>query len=174
MLVSQLIFSCESSQSKNGDLSAAISNIITSPECLDIFVEICYALKHVHSRGFLHNDIKANNVVLERRADSDRCTPILIDFGKSRKASVYFPPASANRKRAHEHGKSYLAPEVLKYRQYSTSSDVYSLGRMLKAVSKIMGFYHSLRVVVKSATMEAPSDRAELDQILNTLADIHL
>ena len=153
---------------------AAISNIITSPECLDIFVEICYALKHVHSRGFLHNDIKANNVVLERRADSDRCTPILIDFGKSRKASVYFPPASANRKRAHEHGKSYLAPEVLRYRQYSTSSDVYSLGRMLKAVSKIMGFYHSLRVVVKSATMEAPSDRAELDQILNTLADIHL
>jgi len=47
---------------------AAISNIITSPECLDIFVEICYALKHVHSRGFLHNDIKVNNVVLERRA----------------------------------------------------------------------------------------------------------
>lgn len=153
---------------------AAISNIITSPECLDIFVEICSALKHVHSKGFLHNDIKANNVVLENRADSDRCTPILIDFGKSSKASVNFPPASANKKRAHEHGKSYLAPEVLKYRQYSTSSDVYSLGRMLKAVSKIMGFYHSVRVVVKSATMEAPSDRAELDQLLTRLADIHL
>ena len=155
---------------------AAISNIITSPECRDIFVDICSALKYVHSRGFLHNDIKANNVVLERRADSDKCTPILIDFGKSRKASVNFPQDSANRKRsrAHEHGKSYLAPEVLKYRQYSTSSDVYSFGRMLKSVSKIMGFYPSVRVVVKSATMEAPSDRAELDQLHTTIADIHL
>ena len=95
---------------------AAISNIITSPECHDIFVDICSALKYVHSRGFLHNDIKANNVVLERRVDCDRCTPILIDFGKSRKASVNFPQDSANRKRfrAHEHGKNYLAPEVLK------------------------------------------------------------
>ena len=65
-----------------------ILNIITSPECLDIFVEIYSALKHVHSKGFLHNDIKANNVVLERRTDSNRCTPILIDFEKSRKASV--------------------------------------------------------------------------------------
>ena len=45
---------------------------------------------------------------------------------------------------------------------------------MLKSVSKIMGFYHSVRVVVKSATMEAPSDRAELDQLLTTIADIHL
>ena len=37
-----------------------------------------------------------------------------------------------------------------------------------------MGFYHSVRVIVKSATMEAPSDRAELDQLLTTIADIHL
>ena len=117
--------------------------------------------------------LKANNVFLEHRAESNRCTPILIDFGKSRKASVNFPPFT-DRKRAHEPGKSYLAPEVLEYRQYSTSSDVYSLGRMLKAVSKVMGFYHSVPVVVKSATMEAPSDRAKLDQLLTTIAALHL
>ena len=65
-----------------------ILNVITSPECLDIFVEIYSALKHVHSKGFLHNDIKANNVFLERRAESNRYTPILIDlrllFSKTR------------------------------------------------------------------------------------------
>jgi len=68
---------------KSGTLHhVAILNIITSPECRDIFVDICSALEYVHSRGFLHNDIKANNAVLQRRANSDRCTPILIDFGK--------------------------------------------------------------------------------------------
>ena len=81
---------------------AAISNIITSPECLDIFVEICSALKHVHSRGFLHNNIKANNVILENRADSNRCTPILINFRKSRKASINFPPASMDQTRENQ------------------------------------------------------------------------
>ena len=120
---------------------ATILNIITSTECLDIFVEIYSALKHVHSKGFLHNDIEANNVFLERRAESNKCTPIRIDCGSSRKAPINFLPF-ANRKRVHEQGKSYLALEVLKYRQYSTSSDVY-LGQMLKAVSKVMGFYHS-------------------------------
>ena len=28
------------------------------------------ALHHVHGKGFLHNDLKANNVVLEKRKDA--------------------------------------------------------------------------------------------------------
>lgn len=152
---------------------AANTNTITSSECLDIFVEICSALKHVHSKGLLHNDIKANNVVLERNSESDGYTPILIDFGKSTKAAANFPLV-ASRKRTHDHGKSYLAPEVLKYRQYSSSSDIYSMGRMLKGLSKILGFYHSVRIVVKNATMENPSDRTELDQLVIEIAAIHL
>ena len=61
---------------------------------LKIAVEICSALNHVHSRGFLHNDIKANNVVIERKPESDKYTPILIDFGKGTRASVNLPPCA--------------------------------------------------------------------------------
>ena len=35
---------------------AASTHMITHAECMDLFVETCSALKHVHSKGFLHND----------------------------------------------------------------------------------------------------------------------
>ena len=151
---------------------AANTNMISPSECIEIVVEICSALNHVHSRGFLHNDIKANNLVIERKPESDKYTPILIDFGKGTKASVNLPPC-AKRQRTDQHNRSYLAPEVSKYRQYSTASDVDSLGRTLKAVSKIMGFYHKVRFAVKNATRENPHDRSRLDQLVNELAGVH-
>ncbi|CAH3044267.1 unnamed protein product [Pocillopora meandrina] len=40
-------------------------------------------LSYVHSKGYLHKDIKANTVVLERESNSAKYNPILIHFGKS-------------------------------------------------------------------------------------------
>ena len=37
-------------------------------------------------------------------------------------------------------GKSYLAPEVVSERLYGVASDIFSLGRMLKAISSLFGF----------------------------------
>lgn len=146
---------------------AANASVITPSECLQTFAEICLALQHVHSWGFLHNDIKAN-VILERRRDSKKYNAILIDFGKSTKASTILPSVSS-RKRSNPPTKSYLAPEVLKRRQYSTASDIYSVGRMFKSVSKIMGFYEGVRVLVKNAVAEEPSLRPHLDKLINEI-----
>lgn len=147
---------------------AANASVITPSECLQTFAEICLALQHVHSWGFLHNDIKANNVILERRRDSKKYNAILIDFGKSTKASTILPSVSS-RKRSNPPTKSYLAPEVLKRRQYSKASDIYSVGRMFKSVSKIMGFYERVCVLVKNAVAEEPSLRPHLDKLINEI-----
>ena len=144
------------------------TSMITASECLQAFAEICLALQHVHSSGFLHNDIKGNNVVLERRRDSDKYNAILIDFGQSTKASTILPSVSS-RKRAHPLTKSYLAPEVLKLQQYSAASDIYSVGRMIKSVSKIMGFYERVCVLVKNGVTEEPSLRPHLDKLINEI-----
>ena len=146
---------------------AANASMITPSECLKTFAEICLALQHVHSRGFLHNDIKSNNV-LERRRDSEKYNAILIDFGKSTKASTILPSIS-RRKRAHHPTKSYLAPEVLKQRRYSTVSDVYSVARMIKSVSKVMGFYDRVRVLAKTELAEEPSLRPHLDKLITEI-----
>ena len=48
---------------------------------------------------------------------------------------------TVNKKKTHEnsnHGKSYLAPEVVKYRQYSPVSDIYSVGRMVPVSRRLL------------------------------------
>lgn len=60
---------------------AADNNAVTKANCMSIFKKICSVLDHVHSKGYLHNDIKGNNVVLERSSASGEFSPVLIDFG---------------------------------------------------------------------------------------------
>ena len=152
---------------------AAKNKIITPTECVHLFVKICSALEHVHWKGFLHNDIKSNNVVLDQTV-SEQYAPVLIDFGKStriRSAATI----TVNERNTHEksaHVKSYLAPEVVKCRQYSPASDIYSMGRMLKAIATTMGFYDKVRVVVKTATNDEPSHRANIQEFAKEIAAV--
>lgn len=48
---------------------------------LDIIRKFASTLIHVHDVGFLHNDIKANNVLLD--IIDGAFTPVIIDFGPS-------------------------------------------------------------------------------------------
>ena len=52
------------------------------PLWLGILKDISEGLHHVHTREILHNDLKANNIVLEKRGEG--WNPIIIDFGKAR------------------------------------------------------------------------------------------
>lgn len=118
---------------------------LTPVDCTEIFLEIRSGLRHVHCRGYLHNDIKANNVVLERPSATDKYSPVLIDFGKSTKAAAVLVSDHGKKRSTPGQEKSYLAPEVSKERLYSVASDVYSLGKMLKAVATKAGFYPKIR-----------------------------
>ena len=131
---------------------AANKRMITPLDSTEMFIQICLALKHVHSKGYLHNDIKANNVVFEKYLiHSSKFKPVLIDFGKGTKVAESSGSALSTRKRTTP-AKTYLAPEVIKNGIYSIASDLYSLGRMLKAVAKAVGFYPKVRALVKEGT----------------------
>ena len=58
--------------------SGTMSDRVT---CLYIIRKFASALVHVHDVGFLHNDIKGNNLLLD--IVDGAFNPVIIDFGKS-------------------------------------------------------------------------------------------
>ena len=120
-------------------------------------------MSYVHSKGYLHKDIKANNVVLERESNSAKYNLILIHFGKSTILKTKFILLFK---------KDLLALEVPKERHNSVARDIYLLGRMLKAVSCLIGFYEKVRVLVKKAIEENPGDRLTVKEFLQQISTI--
>lgn len=88
---------------------------------LDILKQIFYALSYLNSMKIIHRDIKAENVMLCKNADSSFPHVKLIDFGS---ACYYYYSSTLSRKAG---SLFYLAPEVVK-RNYTITCDVWSTG----------------------------------------------
>ena len=115
--VSKLLYGKES----NGILQKVKSSL-TNKDWLIICHDITDALAHIHSKGFLHCDLKSNNVLVTDKHGQ------IIDFGKACDSS--FPPA-----KKYTFHYVHIAPEVLNGSHCSEASDVYSLGQILHEVA---------------------------------------
>ena len=120
---------------------------------------ICYditdALDHMHQRGYLHCDLKSNNVLVAQNKG------YLIDFGKVCEISR---PKAKKYKEVYKH----IAPEVLKGYPVTTASDMYSLGRVIKAIGKKISSTILLQLA-NAATDLNPTKRSTLLKILTML-----
>ncbi len=95
------------------DLKTATAEMYAD-ELVAVLVEVCRALKPLHSRGLLHGDLKPGNII---------CSPDgvahLIDFS-------FVQPSGED---AVQRGTvQYMAPEVIKGRFVDMRADLYSLG----------------------------------------------
>ena len=108
-----------------GDLQSKIKSqrgrLFSENEILDMFVQICLAIKHVHDRKVLHRDIKGQNIFLMRNGMIK-----LGDFGISKVLS-----STIDKARTMVGTPYYLSPEIVEGKPYSFKSDVWSLGVML-------------------------------------------
>ena len=87
-------------------------------EWISVLLDITDAIYHLHSKGFLHCDIKSNNVLVSGKKG------FVIDFGKV--CLISRPTA-----RKYTSFYNHTATEVLRGQPVSTSSDVFSLGVVL-------------------------------------------
>ncbi len=88
---------------------------------LDLFVQICLALKHVHDRRILHRDLKTQNIFLTAKGEVR-----MGDFGISRVLQHTYDCA-----RTAIGTPYYLSPEICQDKPYNQKSDIWSLGCML-------------------------------------------
>jgi hypothetical protein len=89
---------------------------------VDVMLQVAEALAHVHRAGFLHLDLKPNNVLIR-----DDGSPVLIDFGISKRLLV----AQYQERPRFSMGSPYfMSPEQIHGERLDTRSDIYSFGAL--------------------------------------------
>jgi eukaryotic-like serine/threonine-protein kinase len=93
------------------------------PRALEVLAQLADALDHIHRRGIIHGDVKAENIMLtvEQVGARRRQVARLIDFGLAR-GEGHDQDDGING------SPHYLAPERAAGAPASASSDVYALG----------------------------------------------
>lgn len=120
------------------------------------------AVGELHAAGYVHRDLKPANVLRRRNGD-----PVLIDLGLVKPVASCRCHALSDRdeslsivdgRRVGVGTPGFAAPEQLIKGEATIRSDVFALGKMLKACGG-KGLGSSVRHVIRIATAEDPEDR---------------
>ena len=105
-----------------GDLSDRIKKGLTEKESVRIIKDIAQALDYAHANGFIHRDIKPDNILFSRSGST-----VLSDFGIARAADGDSKLTSTGSVIGTPH---YMSPEQAMGTPLDGRADLYSLGIM--------------------------------------------
>ncbi len=82
---------------------------------VNVFLQIAQALGHMHEKGYVHADMKPNNIIV-----TDKGVAKIIDLGQSCEIGTVKPRIQGT--------PDYIAPEQVHRRPITPQTDVYNLG----------------------------------------------
>ncbi|MBI2383156.1 MAG: serine/threonine protein kinase, partial [Gammaproteobacteria bacterium] len=106
-----------------GDLRARINRGIKPLEALAILRELSDAFAHAHARGFVHRDVKPENIVFDEQG-----FPVLTDFGIAKALDADTKMTGTG---VAIGTPRYISPEQARGRPVDARADLYSLGAVL-------------------------------------------
>ncbi|RGB27364.1 kinase-like domain-containing protein [Rhizophagus diaphanus] len=124
---------------ENGSLRQVLNNSFNSMnwnEKLDILRRIAVGLREIHSQGLIHHDFHCGNIL----NGVDNFT-FITDLGLCRPANVI--PSQDEYKKMYG-VLPYVAPEVLKGKEYTQESDIYGFGIIAYEVCTGLPPYHDI------------------------------
>jgi eukaryotic-like serine/threonine-protein kinase len=104
---------------------------LSIPDRLNLFIQVCQAVQHAHTKGIIHRDIKPSNVLITNQ--DGKALPKVIDFGIAKATASKL----TDRTYFTEHRQLIGTPEYMSPEQaegsldIDTRTDVYSLGVLL-------------------------------------------
>src|SRR5688572_18958185 len=107
-------------------------NQLAPRQRLELFVQVCRAVQHAHTKGIIHRDIKPTNVLVT--LDEGMAVPKVIDFGIAKATQSQLTEKTLFTHFAQVVGTPlYMSPEQAEMTgiDVDTRSDVYSLGVLL-------------------------------------------
>lgn len=105
---------------------------LTVRQRLDVFMQVCRAVQHAHTKGVIHRDLKPSNVLVT--SDDGVPVPKVIDFGVAKALEQPLTERTLHTGFAQMVGTPlYMSPEQAEFnlRGVDTRSDIYSLGVLL-------------------------------------------
>jgi choice-of-anchor C domain-containing protein len=154
---------------------------LTPRERLELFVPVCQAIQHAHTKGVIHRDIKPRNVLVAMY--DDHPVPKVIDFGVAKATGQPLTEQTLHTGFGNVVGTpEYMSPEQATFNNLDvdTRSDVYSLGVLLyelltggppisKKEMERVGLLEVLRVV-REVEPPRPSTKLSTAEALPSLA----
>lgn len=101
-------------------------------DALRIFVQMCSALEHAHSKGIVHRDIKPSNIVLEKDAEGKDWVRV-VDFGIAKFNQDEINPGLTQTGDVFG-SPLYMSPEQCLGQKLDQRSDIYALGCVMYEV----------------------------------------
>lgn len=120
----------------NGTLGSLMkTHFIPVKDAIDLFIKVLFALEYMHGQGYLHRDIKPDNILLD-----ENYNPKLSDFGLSNTFEECLKNPNGY--------TTHLAPEWFQTMQSNVQTDIYAAGMTLY---RIINNYANWSQIIKNS-----------------------